>query len=206
MGGWPVRPLALGADVVASATKWIGGHGTTIGGLLLMRNTPRPRPRAEPLRGVPAHSRRPACARRGTANAAELAAALLKDPHVAWDSYLDLPAHPSHERALATLRPSVFGGVLNFGVKGAANQANKVVDLLKLASNLANLGVSPPPRSFSACIHGIAPPCLPPPCLVSPSSPLACILLLLYRVIVLDSYPPIDRLPFFTGDVIYHIL
>ncbi|KAJ7256367.1 Cys/Met metabolism PLP-dependent enzyme-domain-containing protein [Mycena rebaudengoi] len=36
MGGWLVRPLALGADiVVASATKWIGGHGTTIGGVVV---------------------------------------------------------------------------------------------------------------------------------------------------------------------------
>ncbi|KAJ7260053.1 pyridoxal phosphate-dependent transferase [Mycena rebaudengoi] len=36
MGGWLVRPLALGADiVVASATKWIGGHGTTIGDVVV---------------------------------------------------------------------------------------------------------------------------------------------------------------------------
>jgi len=34
--GWLARPLDLGADiVVASATKWIGGHGTTIGGIVV---------------------------------------------------------------------------------------------------------------------------------------------------------------------------
>jgi len=34
--GWLVRPLDHGADiVVASATKWIGGHGTTIGGVIV---------------------------------------------------------------------------------------------------------------------------------------------------------------------------
>ncbi|KAJ7716616.1 hypothetical protein B0H16DRAFT_1741141 [Mycena metata] len=57
------------------------------------------------------------------ANAAELAAFLSTNLHVAW-----------------TLRPGVFGGVLNFGVKGDSARASKVVDLLKLASNLANLG------------------------------------------------------------------
>jgi len=39
-GGWLVSPIKLGADiVVASATKWIGGHGTTIGGLLVDAGT-----------------------------------------------------------------------------------------------------------------------------------------------------------------------
>ena len=36
MGGYLVRPIEHGADVVvASATKWIGGHGTSIGGLIV---------------------------------------------------------------------------------------------------------------------------------------------------------------------------
>ncbi len=35
-GGYLVRPIQYGANVVvASATKWIGGHGTSIGGLLI---------------------------------------------------------------------------------------------------------------------------------------------------------------------------
>jgi len=34
--GFIVRPIDLGADiVVASATKWIGGHGTSIGGIIV---------------------------------------------------------------------------------------------------------------------------------------------------------------------------
>ena len=34
--GYIIRPIDLGADiVVASATKWIGGHGTTIGGIVV---------------------------------------------------------------------------------------------------------------------------------------------------------------------------
>ncbi|SPO31319.1 probable O-acetylhomoserine (thiol)-lyase [Ustilago trichophora] len=35
-GGYLVRPIEHGADVVVhSATKWIGGHGTTIGGVIV---------------------------------------------------------------------------------------------------------------------------------------------------------------------------
>ena len=36
LGGYLVRPLDHGADIVVhSATKWIGGHGTSIGGLIV---------------------------------------------------------------------------------------------------------------------------------------------------------------------------
>lgn len=35
-GGYFVRPIEHGADIVVhSATKWIGGHGTTIGGVIV---------------------------------------------------------------------------------------------------------------------------------------------------------------------------
>ena len=39
-GGYLVRPIEHGADiVVASATKWIGGHGTSIGGVIVDAGT-----------------------------------------------------------------------------------------------------------------------------------------------------------------------
>ncbi|KAI0479070.1 O-acetylhomoserine ami [Xylariaceae sp. FL0804] len=35
-GGYFVRPISHGADIVVhSATKWIGGHGTTVGGVII---------------------------------------------------------------------------------------------------------------------------------------------------------------------------
>ncbi len=35
-GGYLIRPLEHGADIItASATKWIGGHGTSIGGIIV---------------------------------------------------------------------------------------------------------------------------------------------------------------------------
>ena len=55
-------------------------------------------------------------------------------------SYLGLPSHPSHKEALRLLRPGLFGGMLNFGIKGDAMVGAAVVDALKLASNLANVG------------------------------------------------------------------
>ena len=42
--------------------------------------------------------------------------------------------------ALRLLRPGQFGGMLNFGIKGDAAVGAAVVDAMKLASNLANVG------------------------------------------------------------------
>jgi len=40
MGGYVCRPFKFGADIVVeSATKWIGGHGTTIGGVIVDNNS-----------------------------------------------------------------------------------------------------------------------------------------------------------------------
>lgn len=36
MGGFLAKPLTMGADIVThSATKWIGGHGTSMGGIII---------------------------------------------------------------------------------------------------------------------------------------------------------------------------
>jgi O-acetylhomoserine/O-acetylserine sulfhydrylase len=59
---------------------------------------------------------------------------------VAWVSYLGLESHDSHALAKRLLRENAYGGVLSFGVRGDAKQASSVVDNLKLASNLANVG------------------------------------------------------------------
>lgn len=40
MGGYVCRPIKYGADIVVeSATKWIGGHGTHIGGVIVDAGT-----------------------------------------------------------------------------------------------------------------------------------------------------------------------
>ncbi|KAJ7243923.1 O-acetylhomoserine ami [Mycena haematopus] len=73
-------------------------------------------------------------------NALALAKWLENHPHVAWVSYLGLPSHDSYQLALVMLKINAYGGVLSFGVKGGAPTAMKVIDSLKLASNLANVG------------------------------------------------------------------
>ncbi|KIJ19496.1 O-acetylhomoserine aminocarboxypropyltransferase [Paxillus involutus ATCC 200175] len=186
MGGYLIRPISLGADIVLhSATKWIGGHGTTIAGVVIdsgkfdwTRSGKFPsftspsegyhglifsdtfgasafavKLRVELLRdigpalnpfgaflliqGLETLSLR---AQRHCDNALALATWLQNHPKVAWVSYLGLESHSYHERAKKLLRPNAFGGVLSFGVKGDIHAASKVVDSLRLASHLANVG------------------------------------------------------------------
>lgn len=73
-------------------------------------------------------------------NALALAKWLETHPKVSWVLYPGLPNHPSHKLAKKLLRPNAFGGVLSFGVKGDAKIGSSVVDKLKLASHLANVG------------------------------------------------------------------
>ncbi|KAF9478753.1 O-acetylhomoserine ami [Pholiota conissans] len=186
MGGFLIRPIDHGADIVVhSATKWIGGHGTTIAGVIIdsgkfdwTKSGKFPaftepsegyhglkfsetfgaaayavRVRTEFLRdigpalnpfgaflilqGLETLSLR---GQRHSENALALATYLENHPRVAWVSYLGLKSHESHELANTLLRSKNYGGMLSFGIEGDLAQASKVVDSLKLASNLANVG------------------------------------------------------------------
>ncbi|KAH9939639.1 O-acetylhomoserine ami [Epithele typhae] len=187
MGGYLVRPFDHGADIIThSATKWIGGHGTVLGGVVIdggkfdwaksgkfpdftepaegyhgMRFVERfgdavfavkcrldvqrdlgpcmdPFPAFMLMMGIETLSLR---AERHSENALALAQWLQQHPAVAWVSYLGLDSHPSHTMALRILnRKGQFGGMLNFGIKGDAAVGAAVVDAMKLASNLANVG------------------------------------------------------------------
>lgn len=81
-------------------------------------------------------------AERHCTNALALATHFSKHPKIAWVSYTGLPSHESHEMARTLLRPGAFGGMLSFGVKGGedAKVGAGVVDRLRLASHLANVG------------------------------------------------------------------
>ncbi|KAF8840469.1 O-acetylhomoserine ami [Paxillus ammoniavirescens] len=186
MGGYLIRPISLGADIVLhSATKWIGGHGTTIAGVvidsgkfdwtrsgkfpsftspsegyhgLIFSNTFGTSAFAVKLRVELLRDIGPALnpfgaflliqgletlslrAQRHCDNALALAIWLQNHPKVAWVSYLGLESHSYHESAKKLLRPNAFGGVLSFGAKGDIHAASKVVDSLRLASHLANVG------------------------------------------------------------------
>ena len=79
-------------------------------------------------------------AQRHNDNALALARWLEQHPKVAWVQYPGLESHQSHALAKRLLRANQYGGVLSFGVKGDATIGSKVVDKLRLASNLANVG------------------------------------------------------------------
>ncbi|KAI0070428.1 O-acetylhomoserine ami [Panus rudis PR-1116 ss-1] len=186
LGGYLIRPIEHGADIVVhSATKWIGGHGTTIAGVIVdagkfdwaasgrfpsftepaegyhglkfteafgplafilkarldvlrdLGTTLNPFASFLLLQGLETLSLR---SERHSENAFALAKWLEKHPKVAWVSYLGLESHVSHNLAKKLFRPNYFGAMLSFGVKGDAKVGSQVVDNLKLASNLANVG------------------------------------------------------------------
>lgn len=190
--GYLFRPIEWGANVVVeSATKWIGGHGTTIGGVIVdagnynWANGKFPqftepsegyhglkfwdvfgegnplglpniayaiRARVEGLRdfgasqspfnsflllqGLETLSLR---VQRHVDNAQVLAEWLQEHPQVDFVEYPGLKGNPYHGLAKKYLSNG-FGGILNFGVKGSKENAAKLIDSLKLATNLANVG------------------------------------------------------------------
>ncbi|VDB90208.1 unnamed protein product [Peniophora sp. CBMAI 1063] len=186
MGGFLIRPIDYGADIVThSATKWIGGHGNTLGGVIVdggrfdwtqgrFPSFTEPsegyhgmqyaqqfgklafaiKVRIEVLRDLGA-TLSPFAAflllqgletlslrgERHSDNALALARYLQTHPKVDWVSYLGLENHPYHQAGSKVLRKGYYGGMLAFGIKDKDPKvASRVVDSLRLASNLANVG------------------------------------------------------------------
>jgi len=191
-GGYLAQPIKHGANIVVeSATKWIGGHGTSIGGVIVdggnynWGNGKFPqftepaegyhglkfwdvfgegnplglpniafiiRARVEGLRdfgpsqspfnsflllqGLETLSLR---VERHAQNALALAQWLESHPSVDFVWYPGLSNNPYHELAKNYLQNG-FGGVLQFGIKGGAENGKKFINGLKLVSHLANVG------------------------------------------------------------------
>lgn len=191
-GGYLFQPIKYGANiVVASATKWIGGHGTTLGGVIIdggnynWGNGKFPqftepsegyhglkfwdifgednplglpniafsiRARVEGLRdfgpalspfnsflllqGLETLSLR---VERTVENALKLAQWFESNAFVEKVTYPGLASSAYYNLAKKYLSNG-FGGVLNIEVKGGIEAAKQVIDSLKLASLLANVG------------------------------------------------------------------
>ena len=179
------RPFEYGADLVLhSATKFIGGHGTTIAGALVdsgrfdwqasgkfpVLTEPYEgyhgvafaeefgplafvtKARLEGLRDFGA-SMAPQSAfyllqgletlplrmERHLANTRRIVKFLSEHEAVAWVSYPELAAHPSHALAGKYL-PRGAGAVLTFGIKGGREAGRRFIEALELFSHLANVG------------------------------------------------------------------
>ncbi|ATL44160.1 O-acetylhomoserine aminocarboxypropyltransferase/cysteine synthase [Elizabethkingia sp. HX WHF] len=189
-GGFLFNPFEYGASIIVeSATKWIGGHGSSVGGIIVdsgkfdwangkfpLLSEPSPgyhdlvftdvfgknspfgniafiiKARVEGLRdfgpalspfnsfqliqGLETLSLR---LERIVQNAQKLAEYLEQHPDVESVIYPGLPNFTDKANANKYLKRG-FGGVLNFEVKGGKEAAVKLINSLKLASHLANVG------------------------------------------------------------------
>ena len=181
---WLCRPIEFGADVVVhSATKFLGGHGTTLGGVIVesgrfdwgngrfpTMTEPVPsygglswwgnfgeygfltKVRSEQVRDIGA-SLSPSSAFQllqgvetlpqrmdaHVANAQTVAEWLAADPRVESVAYAGLADHPHHERATRYL-PKGPGAVFAFRVRGGHRAGRALVENVRLASHVANIG------------------------------------------------------------------
>jgi methionine-gamma-lyase len=145
------QPVKLGVDVVpSSATKYLSGHGDTLGGVIVGKkpyilNTnfiwaENLGPTISPfnawliLRGIRTLGPR---MRTHCENATKVAQFLEKHPMVKKVNYPGLESHPQHELARKQMR--LYGGMLSFQV-GSATIAQKILGNLKLCALGVSLG------------------------------------------------------------------
>jgi methionine-gamma-lyase len=146
------RPLDLGADIVVhSATKYIGGHGDTVAGIVIgskqyidelrgcilrdMGGIISPLNAWLLVRGLKTLAIR---MERHQENALEIAKYLSFHPKVAKVWYPGLSTHPQHE--LAKSQMTGFGGVVSFEVKGGRKAGEKLMNAVNLFTLAVSLG------------------------------------------------------------------
>jgi len=146
------KPLTLGADfVIHSLTKYIGGHGDALGGVIIGSKenlTPLRKKTAirfggvlSPfnawliLRGIATF---PIRMRIHQENALKVAEFLESHPKVERVFYPGLPSHPQYE--LAKRQMNNFSGMLTFRVKDGSEQARIFAEKLQIIHYAVSLG------------------------------------------------------------------
>lgn len=146
------KPLLLGADyVIHSLTKYLGGHGDALGGIILGSKadlTPLRKKTAirlggslSPfnawliLRGIATF---PIRMRVHEENALKVATFLEQHPHVERVIYPGLPSHPQHE--LAKRQMHNFSGILTFRIKNGKERVKDIVSKLHVIHYAVSLG------------------------------------------------------------------
>ena len=134
------RPFEWGADVIIhSATKFLGGHGTTMGGLVVESgrfNWNSPALRVPMAQGVETLPQRMEAHVAGARIVAEW---LEADPRIEFVNWAGLPSHPHYERAKKYL-PKGPGSIFAFGVNGGRDVGRAFIESVELASHVANVG------------------------------------------------------------------
>lgn len=146
------RPLEHGIDlVVHSATKYLGGHGDAIGGVLAGPADVMTRVRMEGLRHLGGalgplesylflrglktlHLRM----ERHSQNALAVARALQGHPAVSAVHYPGLPTDPGHQ--VATRQMNGYGGMVSIELAGGQSAARAFLDQLRLFTQAVSLG------------------------------------------------------------------
>ncbi len=146
------RPLNLGADIVVhSATKYIGGHGDAVAGILVGSKEFIQKARMEVNRDIGACispfnawlllrglKTLPIRMERHSENAMQIAQYLSFHPKVNWVRYPGLRTHPQHE--LAKRQMDGFGGMIAFEVKGGRKAGEILMNSVKLMTLAVSLG------------------------------------------------------------------
>ncbi|MBY0504554.1 MAG: PLP-dependent aspartate aminotransferase family protein [Bryobacteraceae bacterium] len=149
-----VRPMEHGAHVVVhSGTKYFGGHGDVMAGLVtydaehepLVRQLSRtygpvigPFEAYLTMRGIKTF---PLRMERQCENAAKLAAWLRQDPRVERVIYLDDPAHPDRAVIDRLFAPGLSGAMVSFTIRGAEKaDVFRFMDALKMVVPATSLG------------------------------------------------------------------
>jgi len=146
------RPITLGADMsVHSATKFLGGHGDAMGGVVATSEPWARRLRQirmitggilHPMAGYLLHrglQTLPLRVRAQQDNAIVLANRLAGHPAVAEVLYPGLHADSDERRLLATQQRGP-GSVLSFRVRGGESEARRVIESLELITRAVSLG------------------------------------------------------------------
>ncbi len=160
-----LRPIEYGADIVVhSATKFIGGHGTTLGGVIVDGNfdwtqSDRWPWLTEPnpfllLQGTETLSLR---VERHVENALKVVDYLEKNPHVVSVSHPAVSKDPSQQALYRKYYPNGGGSIFTFDIDGDERTAKDFIDNLQLFSLLANvadvksLAIHPASTTHSEC-------------------------------------------------------
>jgi methionine-gamma-lyase len=146
------RPLDLGADIVVhSATKYIGGHGDTVAGLVVGKKEYIDELRGTILRDIGGiisplnawllvRGLKTLAVRmqRHEENALEVAKYLTLHPKVKQVWYPGLTTHPQHK--LASEQMKGFGGIVSFELKGGRKAGEKLMNSVQLFTLAVSLG------------------------------------------------------------------
>ncbi len=149
-----VQPLACGADyVVHSATKYLGGHGDVLGGVLVT-SAERAAQAREVLKLVGANlgpddawltlrglKTLPLRVRQQCESALKVAHWLARRGEVAVVYYPGLPGHPQHQLAGRLLRAGLYGGMISFELAGGDRpRVFRFMEALRLCLPATTLG------------------------------------------------------------------